>query len=134
MRDSDLRPPVEPASRWALQNRRYFLNVCLSLDLLGLPSGSGDTPQLQFSSFPTCAFGFQLDHFWLLGVVPLPAHSSPGSQVRPDMIFPACEIQSKQQLVLFSSLCCSADPLLKACSSLGRNPGHIPTHCFFDTL
>lgn len=82
-------------------------------------------------------FCFQQDHFggvcWLRGATLLPAHSSPHSQVKLDMIFPACEIQSKQQLAMFSSLCFSADPLLKACSSLGRNPGDIPTHCFSDT-
>lgn len=71
---------------------------------------------------------------WLLGAVSPPAHSSPRSWVRPDMIFPACENQSKQQLAMFSSLVVSADPLLKARSSLWRNPGDIPTHCFSDTL
>lgn len=97
-----------------------------------------DLEMLLRCSFPpsNLCFCFQLDRFgaacWLLGAIPLPAHISP-SQVRPDMIFPACEIQSKQQLAMFSSLCFSADPLLKACSSLWRNPGDIPTHCFSDT-
>lgn len=48
---------------------------------------------------------------WLLGQIPLPARSSLCNEVTPDMIYPTHEFQSKQQLVVFSSLRYTVDPL-----------------------
>lgn len=70
---------------------------------------------------------------WPLRQIPLPARSSLCNEVTADMIYPACEFQSKQQLVVFSSLRDTVDPLWKACYSLHSSNGDIPTYCFSDT-
>lgn len=41
---------------------------------------------------------------WLLGEIPQPARSSLCGEVTPDTIYPSRVFQSKQQLVVFSSL------------------------------
>lgn len=67
---------------------------------------------------------------WPISQIPLPARSSLCNEVMTDMIYPACEFQSKQQLVVFSSLRDTVDPLWKACYSLHSSPGDIPTLFF----
>lgn len=49
------------------------------------------------------------------------------------MIYPTCEFQSKQQLMVFSSRRYTVDPLRKTCNSPNRNPGDILTNSFSNT-
>lgn len=57
---------------------------------------------------------------WLLSKILLPVHSSILTH----------KFQSKQQLVMFSSLQYTVDPLQKACNSPHTDPGNILTYCF----
>lgn len=107
-----------------------FSSCCLLLSLEMQLTRSG--PQ-----FPLLASCFNKDYIIgalrPLGEIPPPACSSPCNEVTPDMIYPASEFQSKQQLAVFSSLRLSVDPLQEACNSLQRKPPDIPTQCFSDT-
>lgn len=132
--------PQAPDQRWNISlclvySEPFFSGWRLVVGFrhAGHTPGSSVSP---YSNRKLCSY-FQMCYFKgalrPLGETPLLARSFPRNEVTPDMIYPACEFQSKQQLAVFSSLQFRVDPLRKACNSLRRNPPDIPTRCFSDT-
>lgn len=111
----------------------FFFRLVVGLRHAGHTLGSSVS---SYANRKLCSY-FQMCYFKgalrSLGETPPLARISPCNELTPDMIYPACEFQSKQQLAVFSSLRFRVDPLRKAFNSLHRNPPDIPTRCFSDT-